>query len=94
MEELKVIDDVEVDESKITFENSEVIEYEIGEFVSLLYDKGEKKYYVYGIDYDDSFDEFTYELDDSFNGMEFDGVFISKEEFNDFKCLIQSLELK
>lgn len=94
MEDLHFIDDeFAVDESKITFENSEVIEYEISNEISLLYDKYEKKYYIYGIDYDDSFDEFNYELDDDFTGIELDGTFVSKEEFDDFKKLIQSLDL-
>lgn len=91
MEEFKMIDGIDVDESKITFENSEIIEYEVGEYVSLLYDKGKKKYYVHGIDYD-SFDEFSYEIDDEFDGMEFNEVFISKEEFDEFKELIMNLK--
>lgn len=86
--ELKFIEGVDLDEKNITVEYGDIIEFELAESVSLLYDKQKKKYYIYGIDYEDSFDEFTFELDDDFNGMEFDGVYISKEDFIDFKNLI------
>lgn len=86
--ELKFIEGVDLDEKNITVEYGDIIEFELAESVSLLYDKQKKKYYIYGIDYEDSFDEFTFELDDDFNGMEFDGVYISKEDFIDFKNLV------
>ena len=90
-EELKLIEGVDLDEKNVTFENGEVIEYEITESVSLLYDKNEKHYYLYYIDYNDTCDEFTYELDDDFNGMEFDGVFVSKQDFQEFKDLVNKV---
>ena len=90
-EELKLIDGVDLDEKSVTLETNEVIEYEITESVSLLYDKNEKHYYLYYIDYKDTCDEFTYELDDAFNGIEFDGVTISKQDFEEFKELVNKV---
>ena len=89
--ELNFIEGVDLDEKNTVVEYSDVIEFEIGESVSLLFDKKEKKYYLYGIDYDNSFDEFTYELDDDFNGMEFDNTFVSRDDFLDFKKLIEKV---
>jgi hypothetical protein len=86
--EFNFIEGVDLDEKNLTEEYGDIIEFEIGESVSLLYDKKEKKYFLYGIDYDNSFDEFTFELDDTFDGMTFDGVFVSKEDFQDFKELV------
>ena len=77
------------DLSKVAFEFGEMVEWEISDSVSLLYDKGEKKYFIYSIDYDNSFDEFTVEIDNDFNGMEFDGQFVSKKDFDEFKALIE-----
>jgi hypothetical protein len=89
--EMKFIEGVDLDEKNVTVEYCDVIEFEIGESVSLLYDKNEKKYYLYGIDYENSFDEYTFELDDSFDGMYFDGVYVSKEEYLDFKTLVENV---
>ena len=89
--ELNFIEGVDLDEKNIVVKYSDVIEFEIGESVSLLFDKKEKKYYLYGIDYDNSFDEFTYELDDNFDGIEFDGVFISRQDYWDFKELVEKV---
>lgn len=90
-QEMKFIEGVDLDEKNVTVEYGDVIEFEIGESVSLLYDKNEKKYYLYGIDYENSFDEYTFELDDSFDGMYFDGIYVSKEEYLDFKTLIENI---
>lgn len=89
--ELNFIEGVDLDEKNTVVENGEVIEYEISESVSLLYDKNEKNYYIYYIDYKDTCDEFTYELDDNFDGMEFDGVFISRQDYWDFKELVEKV---
>lgn len=89
--EMKFIEGVDLDEKNVTVEYGDVIEFEIGESVSLLYDKNEKKYFLYGIDYENSFDEFTFELEDDFNGMYFDGVLVSKEDFQDFKELVSKV---
>ena len=86
--ELKFIEGVDLDEKNVTVEYGDVIEFEIGESVSLLYDKNEKKFFLYGIDYDNSFDEFKFELDDSFDGMQFDGVYVSRQDYDEFKELV------
>lgn len=91
MPEMKFIEGADLDESRVTFEHGDVIEYEVSEFISLLYDKNTKLYYLYYIDYDNTWDEFTIELNDDFNGMELDGIIISKEEFDDFKNLIKNV---
>ena len=89
--EFNFIEGVDLDEKNLTVEYGDVIEFEIGESVSLLYDKKEKKYFLYGIDYDNSFDEFTFELDDTFDGMQFDGVYVSRQDYDDFKELVSKV---
>lgn len=84
--------DVGIDDSKFVMENEEVIEFEISENISLMYSKDNKKYYIYGIDYSEAFDDFYVDIEeDSFNGMEIDGVMITKKDFNDFKELINKV---
>ena len=83
------MDKLNVDLSKVAFESGEMVEWEMTDSVSLLYDKGEKKYFIYAIDYDNSFDEFTVELDNDFDGMELDGVQITKKDFDEFKALVE-----
>ena len=80
-----------LDEKSVVTEFDDVIEYEIGESVSLLYSKNEKKFYVEWIDYDSTYDEFTYELENDFDGMNFGDVYISKEDFEDFKELVSKV---
>lgn len=88
--EMKFIEDegIDLNENNVITEFDDVIEYEVGEYVSLLYSKNEKKFYVEWIDYDSTYDEFTYPLEDDFDGMNFGDVFISKEDFQDFKELV------
>ena len=80
--EMKFIEGVDLDEKNVTVEYGDVIEFEIGESVSLLYDKNEKKYFLYGIDYDNSF---------TFDGMQFDGVYVSRQDYDDFKELVSKV---
>ena len=88
MKEVKFID-INLDESKFVMENEEVIEYEISDEISLMYDKGKKKFYIYGIDYNELFDEFIVDIDEeSFNGITIDGITINKEDFDEFKELV------
>lgn len=84
---------IDLNEKNVVTEFDDVIEYEIGEYVSLLYSKNEKKFYVEWIDYDSTYDEFTYEIDENenFDGMNFGDVYISKEDFQDFKELVSKV---
>ena len=86
--EIKFIEGVDLDEKNVSVEYDNTIEYEIGDYVSLMYSKNEKKFYIEFIDYEDTCDEFTYEIDNNFDGMTFNGVFVSKEDFCNFKELI------
>jgi len=86
--------DPNVDFKKMEFPNilceeSDVVEWEISDNISMLYDKRTQKFTIDGIDME-TFDEYTVELDDSFDGMEIDGVEISKEDFDKFKELAKS----
>lgn len=78
----------DVIEDDIEYEIGEMIEYEFDESISFLYDKDNKKYFIYYIDYNDTCDEFTYEINDDFDGMEIDGIMIKKEDFEEFKLLV------
>ena len=80
--------DVGIDDSKFVMENETVIEYEISENVSLMYNKGERKFYIYGMDYADEFDDYFIDVEDDFDGIEIDGVSITKSDFEEFKQLI------
>jgi hypothetical protein len=91
MSKFQFINGVDLDESKVTLENGELIEYEMTESLSMLYDKNKKNFYLYYIDYDDTCDEFTYELDDNFNGIEVDGFTVSKKDYDDFKELVSKV---
>lgn len=86
--EMKFIEGVDLDEKNVSIEYDNTIEYEINDYVSLMYSKNEKKFYIEFIDYEDTYDEIRYELDDDFDGMTFNGVFVSKEDYCDFKELI------
>ena len=86
--EIKFIEGVDLDEKNVSVEYDNTIEYEIGDYVSLMYSKNEKKFYIEFIDYEDTCDEFTYEIDNNFDGMTFNGVFVSKEDFCNFKELV------
>ena len=80
--------DVGIDDSKFVMENETVIEYEISENVSLMYNKGEGKFYIYGMDYADEFDDYFIDVEDDFDGIEVDGVSITKSDFEEFKRLV------
>ena len=86
--EMKFIEGVDLDEKNVSVEYDNTIEYEINDCVSLMYSKNEKKFYIEFIDYEDTYDEIRYELDDNFDGMTFNEVFVSKEDYCDFKELI------
>ena len=66
----------------------EIIEYEISDSISLMYDKVEKRFYIYEIDFENGFDEYSFEINEPFDDMEFDGTFIAKKDFEEFKELV------
>lgn len=88
-EEFKMIEGVDFDDKTIDVEMGEMIEYEVSDSVSILYDKTTKNYFIDYIDYNDSCDEFTIDLDENFNGIQLDDTYISKEDFIDFKKLVE-----
>lgn len=77
-----------VDISNMEFENEDVVEYEVSESISLLYNKKYKHFYIYGIDYDNAFEEYTIDIEEPFEDMEIDGVKINKSDFEEFKELV------
>lgn len=89
--EIKFIEGIDLDEKNVSVEYDNTIEYEIGDYVSLMYSKNEKKFYIEFIDYEDTCDEFTYEIDDSFDGIILDGVSVTKKDYDDFKELISNM---
>lgn len=66
----------------------EIIEYEISDSISLIYNKLEKRFYIYEIDFENGFDEYSFEINEPFDDMEFDGTFIAKKDFEEFKELV------
>ena len=66
----------------------EIIEYKISDSISLIYDKLEKRFYIYEIDFENGFDEYSFEINEPFDDMEFDGTFIAKKDFEEFKELV------
>ena len=66
----------------------EIIEYKISDSISLIYDKLEKRFYIYEIDFENGFDEYSFEINEPFDDMEFDDVFIAKNDFEEFKELV------
>lgn len=66
----------------------EIIEYEISDSISLIYDKLEKRFYIYEIDFENGFDEYSFEINEPFDDMEFDDIFIAKKDFEEFKELV------
>lgn len=66
----------------------EIIEYEISDSISLMYDKVEKRFYIYEIDFENGFDEYSFEINEPFDDMEFDDIFIAKKDFEEFKELV------
>lgn len=66
----------------------EIIEYEISDSISLIYDKLEKRFYIYEIDFENGFDEYSFEINEPFDDMEFDETLIRKSDFEEFKELV------
>lgn len=66
----------------------EIIEYKISDSISLIYDKLEKRFYIYEIDFENGFDEYSFEINEPFDDMEFDDIFIAKKDFEEFKELV------
>ena len=68
----------------------EIIEYKISDSISLIYDKLEKRFYIYEIDFENGFDEYSFEINEPFDDMEFDDIFIAKKDFEEFKEVLKS----
>ena len=66
----------------------EIIEYKISDSISLIYDKLEKRFYIYEIDFENGFDEYSFEINEPFDDMEFDDTFIAKKDFDELKKLV------
>lgn len=66
----------------------EIIEYKISDSISLIYDKLEKIFYIYEIDFENGFDEYSFEINEPFDDLELDGTFIAKKDFEEFKELV------
>lgn len=91
-QEMKFIEGegIDFDEKNVTIEYENVIEFELSDNISLMYSKTNKNYYIWGID-DSTYDEFTFELDDSFDGMYFDGIYVSRQDYDEFKELVSKV---
>lgn len=77
-----------MDLPNVEIEDSEIIEGEITEYLSFIYDKSTKEYFIEIID-GETFDEFMLPIDEkTFNGDDIDGIKITKEDFEQFKELI------
>lgn len=74
----------------VEIEDSEIIEGEVTDYISFVYNKITKEYFIEIID-KDTFDEFTIQIDEGFDGDNIDGVEISKNDFEYFKELIKNL---
>ena len=66
----------------------EIIEYKISDSISLIYNKLEKRFYIYEIDFENGFDEYSFEINEPFDDMEFDDTFIAKKDFDELKKLV------
>ena len=66
----------------------EIIEYKISDSISLIYNKLEKRFYIYEIDFENGFDEYSFEINEPFDDMEFDDTFIAKKDFDELKRLV------
>lgn len=82
--DMKFIEGVDLDEKNVSMEFDEVIEFELGEFVSLLYSKKAKKFMIEGIDRETD-DEYIIDVEEPFKEMDIDGVHITEKDFEDFK---------
>lgn len=81
---------LKMDLPDIELEDSEIIEGEVKEYVSFIYDKNTQEYFIEIID-DETFDEFRIPIDENFNGEIIDNVEVTKEDFEHFKELINNL---
>lgn len=77
----------DVNVSDAVFEQTEVVEYEFSENISILYDKFTKRYRIEGLD-EDTFDEYVIDIEEPFEDMEIDGTLIRKSDFEEFKELV------
>ena len=80
-----MIDFENMDFSNVEYEISDVVEYELSEDVSVLYDKSIKKFTIEGID-QETYDEYTIDIEEPFEGLQIDkDTYLSKEDFEEFK---------
>ena len=80
-----MIDFENMDFSNVEYEISDVVEYELSEDVSVLYDKSTKKFTIEGID-QETYDEYIINIEEPFEGLQIDkDVYLSKEDFEEFK---------
>ena len=47
----------------------EIIEYKISDSISLIYNKLEKRFYIYEIDFENGFDEYSFEINEPFDEL-------------------------
>ena len=84
--EMKLIEGVDLDEKNVSVEYDDVIEYEISDNASLLYSKNKNIFYVEFIDYEETYDEYTIDIEEPFEGLQIDkDTYLSKEDFEEFK---------
>lgn len=86
MEDLEFID-VGIDDSDFSEEFDDSIEYDISENISLLYNKSTQKFTIEYVD-QETFDEYTVDVEEPFEDMEIDGTVITKKDFEEFKELV------
>ena len=80
-----MIDFENMDFSNVEYEISDVVEYELSEDVSVLYDKSTKKFTIEGID-QETYDEYNIDIEEPFEGLQIDkDTYLSKEDFEEFK---------
>ena len=83
MEKLDLID-VGIDDSNFVMEFHDAIEYAISDYVSLVYNKSVKKFAIEWLD-QETFDEYVIDVNEPFEDLELDGIFIAKKDFEEFK---------
>ena len=83
MEKLDLID-VGIDDSNFVMEFDDTIEYAISDYVSILYNKSVKKFAIEWLD-QETFDEYVIDVNEPFEDLELDGIFIAKKDFEEFK---------
>lgn len=76
-----------MDLPNVEIEDSEIIEGEVSDYVSFIYDKNTKEYFIEIVD-KETFDEFKIPIDEDFDDDIIDGIEITKEDFEQFKDLI------